>query len=219
MGRVIASTPRGLFATRGQPDKFLTNIFPASDQVPMVLFQNRPVGIMPPVSTGSFLFREDEEMKKLCLVATITALSASSVSALEAHYSKDTPAPAAKAWATVGSDFCGIASWHPAVEYCELSQKDGVTQRTLTLKGGGTILEQLVEQDDKTMSQTYVILEGVLPVANYKSTLKVVPKGEGSTYDWVGTFDAKGAKDAEAVKTITGVYTDGVDALVAKTSK
>lgn len=157
-------------------------------------------------------------MKTIVAASIITALSVTSAAALDAHYDKDTPAAAAKAWAAVG-DFCGIASWHPAVEKCELSTKDGATQRKLTLKGGGTILEQLVEQNDKAMTQTYVILEGVLPVTKYRSTLKVLSKGEGATYDWSGSFEAKGASDADAVKTITGVYTAGIDSLVDKTSK
>jgi hypothetical protein len=146
------------------------------------------------------------------------AVSATSALALDAHYSKDTPAPAAEAWGAIG-DFCGISAWHPAVEKCELSQKDGATLRTLHLKGGGTVLEQLVEQNDKTMTQTYTILDGVLPVANYKSTLRVVPKGNGAAYDWSGSFDAKGAPDADAVKTINGVYAAGIDSLVGKASK
>ncbi len=158
-------------------------------------------------------------MKKIAIAALMTVLSATSAAALEARYSKDTTAPAATAWATIG-DFCGISSWHPALEKCELSEKDGATLRKLFLKGGGTILEQLVEQNDKTMTQTYIILGGVLPVANYKSTLKVVPNGDGATYEWTGAFDAKkGVEGAESVKVMTGVYTAGVDALVDKSSK
>lgn len=157
-------------------------------------------------------------MRKLVLVAVGIALSATSASALDAHYSKETSATAAKAWASIG-DFCGISTWHPAVEKCELSQKDGATLRTLYLKGGGTVLEQLVEQNDKTMTQTYTILDGVLPVANYKSTLKVVPKGAGATYDWSGSFDAKNASEVEAIKTINGVYAAGIDSLVTKAIK
>jgi hypothetical protein len=160
----------------------------------------------------------NEDMKKIALIAIMTALGATSAFALDAHYSKDTPAAAATAWAGIG-DFCGISAWHPAVEKCELSQKDGATFRTLSLKGGGTILEQLVEQNDKAMTLTYTIIEGALPVANYKSTLKVVPKGDGAAYDWSGSFDAKGASDADAVKTINGVYAAGIDSLVEKAAK
>ena len=66
------------------------------------------------------------------------------------------------------------------------------------------------------MSYSYTIETSPLPVANYKSTLKVVPKDKGSTIEWSGNFDAKGAPDADAVKVITGIYEAGVGALVAK---
>lgn len=157
-------------------------------------------------------------MKTLIMAVIATAFSASSALSLEAHYSKDTKASAKAAWSQIG-DFCGISKWHPALEKCELSSSDGKTRRKLYLKGGGTIFEELVEQNDETMTQTYVILEGVLPVANYKSTLKVIPKGSGSTFDWSGTFNAEGAPDDEVVQTITGVYTAGVDSLVTKSAK
>ena len=46
-----------------------------------------------------------------------------------------------QAWAAIG-DFCGIAGWHPAIEKCELGEKGGKPIRTLSLKGGGTIVEE-----------------------------------------------------------------------------
>jgi hypothetical protein len=147
--------------------------------------------------------------------AAVVALPAAQAMALDARVAKDTKASAAAAWAAVG-DFCGIASWHPAVAKCEMSTKDGATFRTLTLKDGAKLLEKQTAFDAAAMTYSYTIEEGPLPVANYKSTLKVMPKGDGATIDWSGTFDAKGAADADAVKTITGIYEGGVDALLAK---
>jgi hypothetical protein len=147
----------------------------------------------------------------LCLVGT-------PVLALDAHVAKDTAGSAAATWAVVG-DFCGISTWHPAVAKCELSTKDGGTFRTLTLKDGAKLLEKQTAFDAAKMTYSYTIEEGPLPVANYKSTLKVVAKDKGATIDWSGSFDAKGAADADAVKTITGIYDGGVDAIVAKSSK
>ena len=135
--------------------------------------------------------------------------------ALDAKVAKDSAATPEAAWAAVG-DFCAIGTWHPAVEKCEISSKDGATFRTLTLKGGGTILEKQIAFDKAAMSYSYTIESSPLPVANYKSTLKVVPKDKGSTIEWSGNFDAKGAPDADAVKTISGIYEAGVGALVAK---
>lgn len=157
---------------------------------------------------------------KLRSFSILTALvsGATAVSALEAHVSKTTTGSADAAWAVVG-DFCGIANWHPAVTKCELSTKDGATLRTLTLKDGAKLLEKQLAFDPDKKSYSYAIVEGPLPVAGYTSTLKVVPGDKGATIDWSGTFDAKGAPDADAVKTITGIYQGGVDAIAAKAGK
>jgi hypothetical protein len=113
-------------------------------------------------------------------------------------------------WTKIG-DFCGIGKWHPALEKCELSA-DGKT-RTLTLKGGGTIVEALVKWDAAGKSYTYSIVESPLPVANYVSTITVSADGAGSTLTWTGKFDAKGAPDAKAQEIIKGIYDSGLAAL------
>lgn len=113
-------------------------------------------------------------------------------------------------WKKVG-DFCGIASWHPAIEKCVLSA-DG-KQRTLSLKGGGTIVEALENWDNANHSYKYTILSGPLPVANYHSTISVTGDAKGSALKWTGTYDAKGAPDADAKKAIDGVYEAGAKVL------
>jgi len=114
-------------------------------------------------------------------------------------------------WKKIG-DFCGIAAWHPAVEKCELSA-DG-KQRTLSLKGGGTIVEALENLDAANRTYTYTIVSGPLPVANYHSTISVSADPKGSSLKWVGKYDAKGAPDADAKKVIDGIYESGEKALV-----
>ncbi len=114
-------------------------------------------------------------------------------------------------WKKIG-DFCGIANWHPAVEKCVLSA-DG-KQRTLSLKGGGTIVETLETLDDANRAYTYTIISSPLPVANYHSTISVSVDPKGSSLKWVGQYDAKGASDADAKKVIDGIYEAGEKALV-----
>ena len=114
-------------------------------------------------------------------------------------------------WKKIG-DFCGIANWHPAVEKCVLSA-DG-KQRTLSLKGGGTIVETLENLDDANRAYTYTIISSPLPVANYHSTISVSVDPKGSSLKWVGQYDAKGASDADAKKVIDGIYEAGEKALV-----
>lgn len=135
--------------------------------------------------------------------------------AIDVAKSLTVAAPPAKVWQTVG-DFCGIGDWHPAVEKCVPSEKDGLKVRTLSLKGGGTLVEEQVSRDDKVMSYTYTILSGPLPVADYKSTLSVAPEGSGSKLNWTGTFNAKGAPDTVAQDAISGIYESGLKAIADK---
>jgi len=134
-----------------------------------------------------------------------------SAAALESTYQDVSTSPADAVWKEVG-DFCGIANWHPAVAKCELSHGNKI--RTLTLKGGGTIVERLLKWDDKGMSYTYAIVSSPLPVSHYISTIKVVPEGAVSQIVWTGKYKAKkGTSSADAQKTIDGIYKAGLDAL------
>jgi hypothetical protein len=151
----------------------------------------------------------------LAAFGALGALAATPALALTVTRSAEVAAAPAKVWATIG-EFCGIADWHPVVEKCELSKKDGKTIRTLSLKGGGTIVEELVGRSDERHNYTYEILESPLPVADYKSTISVRPEGAGSKVIWVGTFKAKGADDSKAQSTIAGVYEAGLKGIADK---
>jgi hypothetical protein len=145
------------------------------------------------------------------IAASLVALTAVPASAIESSIKGSSTASADAVWAKIG-DFCGIGKWHPAIEKCVLSA-DG-KQRTLSLKGGGTVVEKLEKRDDAAHSYTYSIIDGPLPVANYTSTISVAAAGTGSTITWSGKYDAKGASDADAKKTMDGVYQGGIDQLV-----
>jgi hypothetical protein len=142
-------------------------------------------------------------------------VSGSAAMALNVKKSLDVAAAPDAVWKAIG-DFSGIGAWHPAVEKCELQQKDGKTFRLISLKGGGTILEQQSGRDDAARSYGYTIVESPLPVANYASTLSVAAKGSGSTVTWTGTFDAKGAPDDKAREVIGGIYDAGLAGIAAK---
>jgi hypothetical protein len=142
--------------------------------------------------------------------AVALVFSGLSAAAVESTYKASSTAAPEAVWKKIG-DFCGIATWHPAVEKCVLS--DGGKTRTLSLKGGGTIVENLVSRDDKTHNYTYEIVSSPLPVSDYVSTIKVLPDGSGSSIVWTGNYKAKGASDADAKKAIDGIYKAGVDTL------
>jgi hypothetical protein len=150
-------------------------------------------------------------MMKLAL-ATGFALLIGSGSAYAITVKKRTEAPGLppEIWATAG-EFCAIKDWHPAVAECEETKEGDVTFRTLTLKDGGAkIKEKLTGKDD--LSYTYEIVESPLPVKNYTSKLwlEVDDEPDRSVIYWQSDFDANGASDEEAEKTITGILAAGV---------
>lgn len=149
----------------------------------------------------------------LASAATLTFAGAAA-HAVEVTKTADYAASAEKVWAASANDFCGLGNFHPAVEKCVLSEKGEV--RTLSLKGGGTLVEKRTANSDGK-SYSYEITEGLLPVANYKSTFTVTPKGgSASSVTWTGNFEPKGADEAAATKVIEGIYTSGLDALKTK---
>jgi mxaD protein len=133
-------------------------------------------------------------------------------------------APAAKIWHTV-RDFNALNTWHPAVATDEIVEgKNNAVGavRLLTLKGGGTIKEKLLAFDPAGRSFKYAILEGVLPVSDYTSSLTVKSAGKNkSSVTWSGHFKRKNVgdnpadneNDKTAKDTISGVYQAGLDNL------
>lgn len=113
-------------------------------------------------------------------------------------------------WQMIGQ-FNALPDWHPAVEKSELN-KEGQT-RTLSLAGGGEIVERLESADDDSKTYTYSIVDSPLPVKNYVSTIKVSGSGDNATVEWSSEFDAAGMPDNDAMKAIEGVYQAGLDNL------
>jgi Polyketide cyclase / dehydrase and lipid transport len=139
------------------------------------------------------------------ILSTASAFAVNSSVTMSSSLSPD------ELWKKVG-DFCGIGTWHPAAEKCVLSA-DG-KQRTISLKGGGTIVEALEKWNDSKRSYSYTIVSSPLPVANYHSTISVIRKAKGSALKWTGRYKAKGVSKAEAKKVIDGIYEAGEKALV-----
>ena len=168
-------------------------------------------------------------MKYNLLLASLLATSAFNAFAdeaksLSAHEEVTINAPAAKVWTTV-SNFNDLGAWHPAVKSTEIvsgtNNKVGA-ERLLTLQDGGTIKEKLLAYSAKKHSFKYSIIEGVLPVSSYVSTVSVKAQGKDKTLVvWTGTFKRKdtaatpaaGQDDESAVKTMTSVYRGGLDNL------
>jgi Polyketide cyclase / dehydrase and lipid transport len=152
-------------------------------------------------------------MRVLKLVfASVAALIIFSGSAYAIEVNKKIAAPGdpEDIWDMI-SDFCSIQDWHPVVEQCDESEEGGDTFRTLTLKGGGKIKEKLVDYDDE--SYTYQIVESPLPVKNYQAKIWVEEDSrqpDRTDIHWDATFDANGASDEDAAKTISDIFTAGL---------
>lgn len=168
-------------------------------------------------------------MKKTFIAAAVAAsfipagLMAAEAGKLKVEESVEINAPADAVWQKV-NNFGDLGAWHPAVKTTEIvsgtNNKTGAV-RLLTLQDNGTIKEQLVSYKPAKKSYTYKILEGVLPVSHYVSTITVKPLTVNTTkVTWKGNFNRKdmaaaspAEADAESVKVITSVYRGGLDNL------
>jgi mxaD protein len=133
-------------------------------------------------------------------------------------------APAEKVW-EAAKNFNGLNTWHPALASDEIVSGTNNTAgavRLLTLKGGGTIKEKLLQFDETGHRFRYSILEGVLPVSHYTSSFVVTSLGKNKTLvTWSGRFKRKNVGDSPAdnendkaaTDAISGVYQSGLDNL------
>lgn len=147
---------------------------------------------------------------RLALIAVATLLAlVGSANAITVKKRTEAPGLPPEIWEVVGS-FCAIKDWHPAAAECVETKEGDVTFRTITLKDGGKLKEKLTGTD--ATSYSYEIVEGPLPVKNYRSKLwlEVDDEPDRSVIYWQSDFDANGASDEDATKTITGILADGV---------
>ncbi len=139
-------------------------------------------------------------------------------------------APADKVWAVVGNFQDG--SWIPVVEKTEGKGGNEVkATRTLTLKGGATVQEELSKYDAAKKSLMYRIDKvdvKTLPVNDYSSWIEVEPEGADKTkVTWRGAFyrgymnndPPPDLNDEAAKKAVQGLYRAGLDNLKAKVEK
>jgi len=127
------------------------------------------------------------------------------------------------AWARI-KNFSALQSWHPAVESSVTTDGNNVgSVRTLQLKGGGQIVEELESYSDADRKMSYRMKDpGPVPVSNYTSTISVKPAdGAGSVIEWRGAFyrgfpnndPPPDRNDEAAVKAVSDIYHGGLDNL------
>lgn len=109
-----------------------------------------------------------------------------------------------RVWEVVG-DAGGVADWLPAAEASSL---DGDT-RTVELAGGsGTITERILARDDASRRLEYTIVESPRPLESHRSSMEVLPDGEGTRFVWTTDVEPQAAAEG-----MTPVFDGGVEAL------
>jgi Polyketide cyclase / dehydrase and lipid transport len=139
-------------------------------------------------------------------------------------------APPAVVWEKV-RDFGKLQDWHPAIESSTVTQGNEVgSLRTLTLKGGGQIVESLESWSDSDRRFSYRMKDpGPVPVTNYSSTLTVKPgaTADSALVEWRGAFyrgypnndPPPDKNDDAAIAAVTGIYQAGLGNLKALLEK
>ena len=134
-----------------------------------------------------------------------------------------------KVWAVVGN-FQDM-SWLPPVEKTEgKGGNEAKATRTLTLKGGATVEEELSKYDAAKKSLMYRIDKvdvKTLPVNDYSSTIEVEGDGSKSKVTWKGAFyrgymnndPPPELNDEASKKAVQGLYRASLDNLKAKVEK
>jgi hypothetical protein len=123
---------------------------------------------------------------------------------------EDIQGKAADVWGRL-SDFGGIKVGGPVTSIEVEGQGVGMI-RTIGM-GGGKIVERLDRHDDAAMVFAYSILNDdcPLPVRNYAAKVTVTDKGDGTcNVHWTGTFEVKGAPEADACQIVEGIYRGGI---------
>lgn len=117
-------------------------------------------------------------------------------------------------WDLVG-DF-GDLGWHPAAKATDLEDRDGIVHRAITLPDDAVLVERLEDMNDSGKTYSYSIVEGPLPVSDYRSTLRVIAVDDGCEVCWGSAFAAAGVDDDAAKEVVAGIYEAGFAALSEK---
>ncbi|MGA2935873.1 MAG: SRPBCC family protein [Syntrophobacteraceae bacterium] len=112
-------------------------------------------------------------------------------------------------------DFNGLPAFIDAIKKSTLEGSGVGALRTLTLEGGGPpIVEKLEKFDGQAKTLSYSIVTSPLPLKDYFATVEVIDLGSGQCeLKWYSTFEPKDAPEAEAIKTVEGVYSAAFEGL------
>jgi|SRR5579862_8862264 len=136
------------------------------------------------------------------------------------HITEVIHAPVEKIWNII-RDFNGLPTFHPAIKASRIEQGDSKSVgsiRYLTLESG-YVREKLLMLDDKNYAFEYTILEGTLPVKNYRASVRLTfDKAKKQTVcEWWADFEAVNAEDTGALIDVVGqqVFKVGFQSIAA----
>ncbi|MCL6683883.1 SRPBCC family protein [Sphingomonas alba] len=133
--------------------------------------------------------------------------------------SADVHAPASAVWSLIGP-FCAIKDWLPPVGQCIEDGKAPPTRILVTKDGKAAFVETEAARNEAEHTYSYRFLSSPLPVSNYKSTIKVTAKGDGtSTITWSGSYIPERGKEQAASDALGGVYEAGLGEIKARFAK
>jgi Polyketide cyclase / dehydrase and lipid transport len=175
-------------------------------------------GAASPERRTPMITKVTHSLASICALAFLT-VGAAPVSAASLSRSVDVNGTPASVWSMIGP-FCAIKDWHPVIGTCTEDGKSPPTRTLVSKDGKATFVELQTARNDKTHQYSYTIKSSPLPIANYKSTLKVAAKSKDiSTITWTGTYTPDQGKAKAANDALAGIYGTGLDAIKAKLTK
>jgi NADPH2:quinone reductase len=121
------------------------------------------------------------------------------------HVSANTviEAPVDAVWALL-RNFGKVAKWHPDVRESRI-ESGGTGQtpgdiRSITLRDGTSIREQLLAISDASRSYTYSVIEAPLPIRDHRSTVRLsAAPNDRTAITWTAEFTVDDGADATSI--------------------
>ena len=124
-------------------------------------------------------------------------------------------------WA-IFRDFGGVRKIAPPITSCEIEDGKVADQvgaiRRLTLEGGITVREQLVELSDVERRVKLIMLPPeARPIRDYMAEVRVIPITDcgKALIEWTGCFEASETDSAELEQTYHAIYRSGIEGVRA----
>lgn len=128
----------------------------------------------------------------------------------EVHVEGEIAAPIADVWKVVG-DFAELLRVQKLPTTVE---GEGIGMIRRVQMGPAVIVERLESHDDASYTTVYSIVEGPIPVTDYRATITLESVTDDTTkINWTTTFQPAGIPESDACKMLEGAYGSGIKAI------